>query len=139
MRADERLNVLVISTGPATGAWLEERLDARRFSVGTAQPGPDLIRAVREAQPQIAVLDGIDARPELARLEVALLKDRSPGVQIIALSAQSSELDVEVIEQGVFCYLGGCSLEELLRVVESAARGRAEDRTHPHSNLRSVP
>jgi DNA-binding NarL/FixJ family response regulator len=87
-----------------------------------AEPGPQLIQRVRERRPDVAVLDAIHARPQLASMEVALLKDQSPGVRIIALSDESSEQDAGVVEQGIYCYLGGCSPEELLRVVESATR-----------------
>jgi hypothetical protein len=69
----------------------------------------------------VAVLDGIHGRPGVAPLEVALLKDHSPDVRIVALSGESSELDGDVIEQGVFCYLAGCRRDELLRVIEAAA------------------
>lgn len=119
-----RLQILVISSSPETGAWLAGRLCSRRFAVVTSQPGPALVRAVRAGRPDLAVLDGIDARPELAKLEVALLKDRYPEVRIIALSEHSSEFDAEVVEQGVFCYLAGCSREDLLRVVEAGSRNR---------------
>jgi hypothetical protein len=56
----------------------------------------------------------------MAQMEVALLKDQHPGIPIIALSEQSSEFDAEVVEQGIFCYLAGCSRDELLRVIEAA-------------------
>jgi DNA-binding response OmpR family regulator len=133
------MNVLVISSGSTTCSWLAQRLDPQGYAVQSSMPGPELIQRVREGRPDVAVLDGIDARPQLARMEVALLKDQSPGVRIIALSAVSSELDAQVVEQGIFCYLGGCSLEELLRAVESAARSRAEDRTHQGMNPWGVP
>jgi DNA-binding response OmpR family regulator len=120
------LQILVISAGPETGSWLKARLSPLHFEVRTAPPGPGLVRAVREGQPHVAVVDGIHARPEIAPMEVALLKDQSPGVQIIALSENSSEFDAQVVEQGIFCYLGGCSREELLRVIEAAAREREE-------------
>jgi CheY-like chemotaxis protein len=128
MIADERMNVLVVSAGDETGAWLARILEPQGFQVVTAMPGPGLIQQVRERRPDVAVLDRIDARPHVAQMEVALLKDQSPGIRIIAISAQSSEHDAEVIEQGIFCYLGGCSLQQLLCAVLCAARSRAADR-----------
>jgi DNA-binding response OmpR family regulator len=119
------MQVMVISADPATAVWLADRLACQGIAVMQTEPGPDFIRAVRASRPQVAVLDRIDARPQLAPTEVALLKDQNPGVRIIARSGDSSELDAGVIEQGIFCYLGGCSLDELLRVVESAARAGA--------------
>jgi CheY-like chemotaxis protein len=119
-----RTHILVIGSGDETAGWLAERLSPRRFRIHVVEPGPRVIQAIREWQPAVAVLDGIDARPQQAPLEVALLKDRSPGVSIIAWSRESSERDAPVVEQGVFCYLAGCSREELLRVVEAATEER---------------
>lgn len=124
----DRLQVLVISAGPETGFWLAGRLSSVCFEVRTTRPGPALVEAVRAAKPSLVVVDGIDARPGMASLEVALLKDCNPDVRIIALSDFSSEVDAEVVEQGIFCYLAGCSREELLRVIEAAARKRAVGR-----------
>jgi DNA-binding response OmpR family regulator len=115
------LHLLVISPGEETGAWLAGRLSPEDFQVSTAPPGPTLVATVRQARPHVAVLDGIDARPREAQMEVALLKDQSPGVQIIALSMNSSEYDAEVVEQGIFFYLAGHSREQLLRVIQAAA------------------
>jgi DNA-binding response OmpR family regulator len=117
------MNVMVVSPSTRTASWLAPRLAPHGVAVFTAEPGPELIHALRERRPDVVVLDGIHARPQLAPVEVALLKDRNPAVRIIARSETSSQVDVEVIEQGVFCYLGGSSLEELLRAVESAALG----------------
>lgn len=136
----DRLNVLVISAGAETGSWLADRLSPDRYAVSTARPGPDLIRAVREGHPHVAVLDAIHARPGVAQMEVALLKDHSPDVQIVALSGQSSERDGDVIEQGVFCYLAGCTRDELLRVIEAAACERRPSHTLPSNEAeRSDP
>jgi DNA-binding response OmpR family regulator len=123
------LQVLVVSSAHDTGDWLTARLPADRYEIRTARPGAGLVRAVRERRPDVAVVEGIHDRPGVAPLEVALLKDRSPAVLIIALSDRSSERDAEVVEQGIFCYLAGRSREELLRVVQAAAR--EEVREHP--------
>jgi DNA-binding response OmpR family regulator len=119
--AMRHLKLLVISGNDETGAWLTRRLAAGGFEVTTALPGPTLIHTVKASRPHVAVLDRIDTRPKAAPMEVALLKDQSPGVQIIALSEHSSEIDAGVVEQGIFYYLAGRSREELLRVIEAAA------------------
>jgi DNA-binding NtrC family response regulator len=115
-------HLLVISADQETGAWLTENLPARRFLVRSTRPGSSLIPMLRSWRPQVAVVNGIDRRREAAELEVALLKDRSPGVQVIVQCERSSVLDAQLIEQGVFYYLAGRSRAELLRVVEAAAR-----------------
>ncbi|HUH13600.1 MAG TPA: hypothetical protein VMK65_10840 [Longimicrobiales bacterium] len=119
-----RLNVLVVSPRASTATWLADRLDPNRFLVSLARPGPRLVESIRARRPDLAVLDEIHARPGVAQMEVALLKDQRPDVQIIALSDDSSERDGDVVEQGIFCYLGGCSLDELLRVIQAAAQDR---------------
>jgi DNA-binding response OmpR family regulator len=116
-----RTSLLVVSSRAAMGAWLARSLNRERFDVRAVRPGAALLEAMRAGKPDLAVLDGIDAHPESAQLTVALLKDRYPDVRIVALSDDSSEADGEVIEQGVFCYLAGCTREELLRVIEAAA------------------
>lgn len=117
-----RCNVLVVSAEPTLAWWLVCHLDQDQYGVVAAKPGPQLIELARQARPRIAVLDAIDTRPHAAQLEVAVLKDQCPGVRVIALSTDSSDQDGDVIEQGVFCYLAGCSHEELHRVIEAAAR-----------------
>jgi DNA-binding response OmpR family regulator len=116
-----RLKLLVVSDEEA-GLWLTERLSPLDFTVSVVAPGPKLVEAARTTRPHLAVLEGIDRRPKAAPLEVAVLKDQSPGVQIIALSENSSEFDAGVVEQGIFFYLAGRSRDELLRVIDAAAR-----------------
>jgi hypothetical protein len=123
-----RYRVLVVSAGSGTAAWLADRLGGG-CEVSDVRPGPDLVRTARERRPQLAVLDAIDTRPGTAPLEVALLKDASPGVQVVAVSGASTELDGDVIEQGVLCYLGGRSMEELLRVIERVAHNSTQPRS----------
>jgi DNA-binding response OmpR family regulator len=133
------MKVMVIGAGSAIADWLGQQLGPRGVTVMLADPGPELIALVRAYRPDVAVLDGIHARPQLASMEVALLKDQDAGIRIIALSDESSELDAEVVEQGVFCYLGGCSREELLRVIESAARETGGQRATAETNLWGDP
>jgi hypothetical protein len=120
-----RYRILVVSAGSTTASWLAARLGGT-CEVSDVRPGPDLVRTIRECRPQLAVLDGIDTRPASAPLEVALLKDAIPGVQVVAVSGASSEADGDVIELGVLCYLAGRSVEELLRVIERVANTTTE-------------
>jgi DNA-binding response OmpR family regulator len=133
------MRVMVIGADGAVADWLCEQLAPRGITVILAEPGPELIPLVRAYRPHVAVLDGIHARPQMASMEVALLKDQHNGIRIIAMSDEPSELDAEVVEQGIYCYLGGCSREELLRVIESAARETGRQRSTAETNLWSVP
>jgi len=99
-----------------------QRLSAERFEVVVVEPGPDVVRAVCRDRPGIAVIDRIDERPEAAQLEIAVLKEMWPGVEIIALSLHSSEADASIVEQGVFYYTGAASMDEIVRVIHAAER-----------------
>lgn len=124
--------VVVVSPSRALGTALVRRLPSARFDVVDAEPGPDVIKAVSRNRPGIAVIDRIDERPEAAQLEIAVLKELWPGVEIIALSSNSSEIDASIVEQGVFYYTAAAPIEEVVRVIlaaERAAASRWKDRT----------
>lgn len=120
--SSEVIRVLVISSSGALSAALSEELPSSRFHVLEVRPGPRVLDAARRERPRIAVVDGIDERPEAAQLEIAVLKELCPGVEIIALSNESSEQDASVVEQGVFYYQGDASAGELVRIIDAAER-----------------
>lgn len=119
---------MVISPSGALSAALARELPPSRFLVLDIRPGPRVLEAARREQPRIAVVDGIDRRPESAQLEIALLKELCPGVEIIALSNESSEQDASVIEQGVFYYRAAASAHELVRIIDAAERASVSKR-----------
>jgi len=120
---------VVISPSSALSTALSQELPSSRFHVVDIRPGLDVLEAVRRDRPRIAVVDGIDGRPEAAQLEIALLKDLCPGVEIIALSHESSEQDASVIEQGVFYYRAAASAHELVRIIDAAECAAISKRT----------
>lgn len=109
---------------------LSRNLSSACFRVVAVRPGPELVTAIRRERPLVAVIDGIDERPEAAQLEIALLKERVPEVRVIALSRRSSEADGPIIEQGVFYYAVAPTDSELIRVVHAAEHGDALRREH---------
>ncbi|MBI4538287.1 MAG: hypothetical protein HY704_02085 [Gemmatimonadetes bacterium] len=118
------VRVLVVSPGRDLTLFLGRALDPKRFQVVDVEPGPGFVDAVRRERPHIAVVDRIDERLQAAQLEIALLKDRCPDVQVIAVSGRSSESDARVVEQGIFYYLTSPTAKELPRLVEAAAAAR---------------
>ena len=114
--------VVVVSPSRALGVTLLRRLSPARFEVVDVEPGPGVVRAVCRNRPGIAVIDRIDERPEAAQLEIAVLKELWPGVQIIALSSNSSETDASIVEQGVFYYTAEAPVDEIVRVILAAHR-----------------
>lgn len=129
--AMQTARVVVVSPSRALGAALVRRLSAARFEVIDVEPGPDVVKAMCRGRPGIAVIDRIDERREAAQLEIAVLKEIWPGVEIIALSSNSSEADASIVEQGVFFYSATASVDEVVRVIhaaEQAAVSRWEER-----------
>ena len=112
--------ILVISPGPRIGEILTEA--PSDFEVIDIRPGPDVVEVARREQPQIAVIDGIHERADVALMEIALLKDLQPDVQIIVLSERSSVRDARIVEQGIFYYMTAPPGQELIRVIEAAIR-----------------
>lgn len=128
--------VLVISPSESLRTWLSNSLSPARFCIWHSCPGSEVLPAVLSVRPQIAVVDGIDARPEAAQLEIALVKSVCPEARIIALSGHSSGADAPVLEQGVFYYMAATSNGDLVRVLESAA-GPALPGRHEEAGPRS--
>lgn len=114
-------NVLVVSPSEVLRDALEGDLPRERFRVWYARPGAPVLPALLRSRPWIAVVDGIDARPEAAQLEIALVKSVCPEARVIAVSGCSSGVDAAVVEQGVFYYVAAPSPDELVRAVEIAA------------------
>lgn len=113
--------LLVVSPSESLGDWLTNELPRDRFNVWFSRPGAQVLGAVIGSRPEIAIIDGIDTRPEAAQLEIALLKSVCPETRVIAVSGCSSGADASVVEQGVFYYVAAPSEGELVRAVESAA------------------
>jgi ActR/RegA family two-component response regulator len=114
-------SLLVVSPSESLGDSLVSELPRDRFDVWFSRPGAQVLAAVVGSRPQIAVVDAIDARPEAAQLEIALLKSFCPEARVIVVSRCSSGADASVVEQGVFYYMAAPSKGELVRAVESAA------------------
>ncbi len=119
------IQLLVDSPNPNTADYLRERLDADRFRIACVEPDADFMDLARRVHPQIAVIDEIHDRQETARARITALKEISPGVRVIAVSGNSSALDVRVVELGVFYYLTLAVGDELVRIIEAAAGAAA--------------
>ncbi len=113
------IRILVSSPETSTGAFLESTLSASRFRVFTINPGPSFMELAHRAE--IAVIDCIDERPDVAQLEIAFLKKMRPKIPIIVISRNSSDRDVRIVEQGIYYYLAGKPEEKLVRVIHAAA------------------
>jgi len=123
--------VLLVEDEPAQREVLLYNLEADGFAVTTAENGEEALELVREAMPDIIVLDWM--LPKVSGIEVCRqLKTRSEtrGVPIIMLSARSEEVDrVRGLETGADDYV-----VKPYSVVELMARVRAQlRRTRPAS------
>ena len=117
------IRILVDSPDPNTAVFLRKRLSDARFKIVTANERQRLSELAHREQPQIAIIDRIHERQEIARQHIAALQEMCPGVRIIVISQQPSSDDASVIEQGVFFYLTLSVGDELIRVIEAGAAG----------------
>jgi hypothetical protein len=116
------IRILVDSTDPGTALFLQGRLNADRFQIVTLAPDAALEVVARETRPQIAVIDQIHVRQEVARARIAALKQFCPDIRVIAVSEHPSGRDGLVVEQGLFYYLTRRVDLELVRIIEAGAR-----------------
>ncbi|MCH7848885.1 MAG: hypothetical protein IIB53_11035 [Planctomycetes bacterium] len=117
------IRILVDSPDPNTVVFLRKRLSDARFKIVTANESQRFSEFAHREQPQIAIIDRIHERQEIARQQIAALQEMCPGVRIIAISEEPSSADAPVIEQGVFYYLALPVGDELIRVIEAGAAG----------------
>lgn len=117
------ITILVDSTDPNTVEFLRKRLSDARFMIITTNKKQCFSEIAQREQPQIAIVDRIHERQEIARQNIAELQEICPGVRIIAISEQPSLEDASVIEQGLFYYLTLPIGNELIRVIEAGAIG----------------
>jgi CheY-like chemotaxis protein len=116
------LRVLVISPDIALGDLLRKGLPERDFQVIACGPGPAFMEAARREHPEIAVIDRVNDRPDMASMEILVLKDIRPNIRIIALSGSSSPQDARIVEHGVFFYMATPTGAEVIQVIEAAAK-----------------
>ena len=117
------IRILVDSPDPNTVKFLRKRLSHARFIIITTNKKQCFSEIAQREQPQIAIVDRIHERQEIARQNIAELQEICPGVRIIAISEQPSWEDASVIEQGLFYYLTLPIGNELIRVIEAGAIG----------------
>ena len=115
------IRILVDSPDQNTVEFLRKRLSDARFKIVTANKTQRFSEFAHREQPQIAIIDRIHERQEIARQQIAALQEMCSGVRIIAISEQPSSDDAAVIEQGVFYYLTLLIGDELIRVIEAGA------------------
>ena len=120
------IRLLVDSMDPNTALFLRGRLDADRFQIVSVAPDASFETIARETRPEIAVIDQIHVRREVARARLGALKQMCPGIRVIVVSEHPSARDGTVVEQGVFYYLTLHVGPELVRVIEAAARASGE-------------
>ena len=115
------MRVLVVSPDQALVDFLRRELAAPEFGVVATLPGAEFVRAVRRAHPDIAVIDRVHARRDVAEVEVALLRDVWPEARIILVSEVPSREDGRLVEAGVFFYLSASPPLRLPELVHAAA------------------
>lgn len=115
------MRVLVVGTDQALVDFLRRELSAAEFQILPRLPGAEFVRAVRQAPPDIAVIDRAHARRDVAEMEVALLRDARREARIILVSEVPSAEDGRLVEVGVFFYLSASPPLRLPELVRAAA------------------
>lgn len=115
----------------SVGSFLEGALPVSQFRVLNSTPGPSIMEPAQQAD--IAVIDSIDERPDVAQLEIAMLKNKNSKMPIIVISRNSSDQDIRVVEQGVFYYLAGEPEQKLIRIIHAAVATIEKTSTYQRS------
>ena len=115
------MRVLVVGSDQAVADFLRRELSAVDFQILPSLPGAEFVRAVRQAPPEIAVIDRAHARRDVAEMEVALLRDARREARIILVSEVPSPEDGRLVEVGVFFYLSASPPLRLPDLVRAAA------------------
>lgn len=118
----ERIRLLLVDDEEAYVRALSKRLTKRDFAVSTAFSGIQGIRALREQEFDVAVLDL--KMEDMDGIEVLkIFKKMSPHLSVIMLTGHGSEQAArEGIEFGAFDYLlKPCEFEELVEKITAAA------------------
>jgi DNA-binding response OmpR family regulator len=127
------MRVLVVSTDQTLGDFLNRELPQAEFTIVPTRPGADFVRSVRQACPDVAVIDRVHARRDVAEMEVALLRDLRPEARVILVSEVPSKDDARLVEVGVFFYLSASPPLRLPELVQAAA---VSIRQETHAKLR---
>ena len=125
------MRVLVVGTDQALVDFLRRELSAVEFQILPSLPGAEFVRAVRQAPPDIAVIDRAHARRDVAEMEVALLRDARREARIILVSEMPSAEDARLVEAGVFFYLSASPplcLPDLVRAAALSIQQEAHSR-----------
>jgi len=118
----ERIKLLLVDDEEAYVRILSKRLAKRDFDVTTAFSGIQGIRALREQEFDVAVLDL--KMEDMDGIEVLkIFKKMSPNLSVIMLTGHGSEqAALEGIQFGAFDYLmKPCELDELVATIRTAA------------------
>lgn len=115
------MRVLVVSTDQALGHFLRRELPQGDFAVVATLPGAEFVRSVRQACADVAIIDRVHARRDVAEMEVALLQDLRPEARVILVSEVPTKDDARLVEAGVFFYLSASPPLRLPELVQAAA------------------
>jgi two-component system nitrate/nitrite response regulator NarL len=128
MSASRKIKVLLVDDHRLVREGIRSSLDpyGSISVVGEAANGNEAIRKVKELHPDVVLMDL--NMPEMGGLEATpLVRKLNPGTKVIALTMHDNkEYVFQILRAGAQGYvLKDTSAEELVRAVESVARGEA--------------
>jgi DNA-binding NtrC family response regulator len=113
--------VLMSLSDNKLGEAIQERLNAGEFDLLKVNPSSELLPVVCNETPDILVFE-LDPYERFIEWLIFVLKKLRPNLKIIAFSESSSRMDARVIEQGIFYYMTKPTSEEIVQVVQAAAK-----------------
>jgi DNA-binding NtrC family response regulator len=117
----EKIKVLLVDDEKEFVESLSERLRLRNLDAAVAHSGEQALKALREGQPDVMVLDlrmpGIDGMEVLRRA-----RETNPDVQIVVLTGHGTDKDEQMAEKlGAYAYLRKpVDIEQLVGVLNKA-------------------
>lgn len=115
---------------------LKNRLPSEKFDItcayinmgeSSSNQSMQIFNLVIDESPDILIFE-IGLNGQTPDVIISAIKKVRPNIKIIALSRSPSTKDADVIEQGVFYYMGEPDSEELVQVIQAATNALERSR-----------
>ena len=119
------MRIIVVDDQPAVRLQVRAAVDAARDLevVGEATAGSAAIALVAMVHPDVLLVD-VHTSPETGLGMTRLVRDRFPGVRVVAVGEPGSDLREEAVRAGAWAFVpNDWEGEDVAHVVRSVARG----------------
>ena len=116
-----RLKVLVRTTRAELTKFLEQRLAPGEYQIVAGSLDAPIMDQVLEQFPDILLFE-LAASESPENIVLHKIRKVHPYLKVIFLSQHSTPEDARIVEQGLFYYTAMADVEEILEVIQAAAR-----------------